>query len=216
MTTLASRLRAEPRWKLAGVALYVGAFTAYALIQHWRSGSATLMPWTPVDLQIPVLPWLLAPYLLQLAVLGVPTLLMDDRRLLRAHLAGYLVINLVALGCFAAMPTMIARAPHGDALLALVRAVDGTGNACPSLHAACVVYAALALPRALPIGALVLAAVWTWVALVLVACISLRQHTGYDLAAGAVLAWAVDRGVAWWLARGGQAQPQPLARREAA
>ena len=199
MTTVVARLWAAPGWKLAGAGIYAAGFTAYALAQHWRGSSAMTMPWTPIDLLIPVLPWLLVPYLLQLAVLGIPTLLMTDQRLLRLHLGGYLLINLVAVSCFIVVPTMIERTHHTNALLELVRGIDGPWNACPSLHAACAVYAALALPRALPVGALVLAAVWAWVVLVLVSCISLRQHTGYDLAAGAVMALAVDRWVAWRL-----------------
>ncbi len=214
MTTVAARLWAAPGWKLAGAGIYAAGFTAYALAQHWRGSSAMTMPWTPIDLLIPVLPWLLVPYLLQLAVLGIPTLLMTDRRQLRIHLGGYLVINLVAVGCFFAMPTMVERATHGNALLSLVRAIDGAGNACPSLHAACAVYAGLALPRVLAVGALLHAAVWVWVVLVLVSCVSLRQHTGYDVIAGSALAWVVDRGVVWWSARG--VLTQPMVQQEAA
>lgn len=199
MTTVAARLWAAPGWKLAGAGIYAAGFTAYALAQHWRGSSAMTMPWTPIDLLIPEQPWLLVPYLLQLAVLGIPTLLMTDRRLLRVHLDGYLLINLVAVGCFLSVPTMIERTQHANALMELVRGIDGPGNACPSLHAACAVYAALALPRALPVGALLLTVVWAWVVLVLVSCVSLRQHTGYDLVAGAVMAWMADRWVSWRL-----------------
>lgn len=199
MTTVAARLCVAPEWKLAGAGIYAAGFTAYALAQHWRGSSSVIMPWTPIDLLIPELPWLLVPYLLQLAVLGIPTLLMTDRRLLRVHLDGYLLINLVAVGCFISVPTMIERTQHANVLMELVRGIDGPGNACPSLHAACAVYAALALPRALPVSALLLTMVWAWVALVLVACVSLRQHTGYDLAAGAVMAWVADRWVSWRL-----------------
>jgi membrane-associated phospholipid phosphatase len=195
VTTLRARLASNLGLKLAGVAMYAAGSTGYVLVQQAGAGRARVVPWTPIDLLVPVMPLLAVVYVAQLAVLGVPTWLIADRRLLWLHLGGYAVIMAFSLTIFALLPTCVARPGGGVGLIAWVRSADGAGNALPSLHAACAVFAAFSLRRALAPPAWIMALAWSWVALVMVACVSLRQHTGYDLAAGAALAWIADRGV---------------------
>jgi membrane-associated phospholipid phosphatase len=203
ISELTARFPVHLRLKLWGVGLYIIAGAGYLMTRQRGADHGRTMPWTPFDLWVPEIPALVWVYLAQLAVLGIPTWLMIDRSLLRAHLLGYVVINVIAITTFVVVPTRVAPFEGGAGLLMYVRQWDGVGNACPSLHAACVVYAALALPRALPVTTWVMVLTWTWVALVLLACLSLRQHSGYDLAAGALLGVLADCGSRWWQHRHG-------------
>jgi membrane-associated phospholipid phosphatase len=198
MNSWGSRIRSHLDLKLAGVGLYAVGGSGYFVTKALASEQVFTMPWSPIDLLIPEIPLLIIVYLAQLVVLGIPTWLMIDRALLRAHLLGYVAINTISFACFVFVPTQVVHSLGNDGMLGWLRAVDGTMNACPSLHASCVVYATLALPRAIPVSTRVRWIAWIWVALVLLSCVSLRQHSSYDLIAGALLGWLADCGSRWW------------------
>jgi len=75
-------------------------------------------------------------------------------------------------------------------VLARLQSVDGSGNACPSLHVAFAVFSALELDRILRrMGAHGLARglSWGWCAGILYSTLATRQHVAIDLFAGAAL-----------------------------
>jgi membrane-associated phospholipid phosphatase len=186
-------IAAHAPWKIAGIVAYFASFSLYLLIANAGLARAVIVPWTPLDLAIPVMPALLFVYLGQLLVLGIPFFLLDDfGRWLRAVL-GLTAVAALAFIVYLVFPTALAQSPSIESGIEAMRAFDCRGNALPSLHAACALYAIL-LMHGITGSRLVLTAGWIWTALVLLACVSLRQHTILDLVAGAALgaliAWA--------------------------
>lgn len=189
MRTLIARVQAHWQWKLLGVGIFIGSLPAYLAVQRAGSGRAVTMPWTAADLVIPLLPALLPVYLGQLTLVGLPFLFITDLRVWMRACAGLMAAAAISLSIHFLWPTQVDR-PSDVPDLAALHAVDGVGSACPSLHAVCAIYGAL-LCHSLPFPAAhrrwLLALIWTWTATVLFACVSLRQHSLTDLAAGAVL-----------------------------
>ncbi|GDY12344.1 hypothetical protein LBMAG53_12220 [Planctomycetota bacterium] len=179
--------------KLAGVGLLLAGTIAYVAVQLWRGRDAIAVPAAPWDGMVPAWPWLAWPYLAQLAIFGLPTWWIDERQRMARHLAGWVAIVGVSLLVFILVPTAVVRPPADGPAWQFIQGYDTTANAFPSLHAACAVYAVLQarLLRNWPAWATPVA--WAWTALVFVACLGLRQHTTWDLAAGAALAVAVHR-----------------------
>jgi membrane-associated phospholipid phosphatase len=181
------RLRAFAGWKAFGAGSYGAGLAAYEAIQVAGRGRSVVVPWSSWDEAVPVLPLLLPVYLLQLALVGLPFLFIDDFWYWRRAVIGLAAVSTIAMLIHMLWPTMVLRPESGSGMLHLLRRFDGSGNALPSLHAACAVYVAVMLHGFSGLRWWALLIAWTWVALVLFACVSLRQHTVLDVLTGALL-----------------------------
>jgi len=190
-----SAIAAHAPWKIAGIVAYCASLGLYLLIANVCVDRAIIVPWTRFDHAVPVMPVLLAVYIGQLFVLGIPFLLIDDFwRWLRAVL-GLTAVALISFIIYLVFPTALELPPSVGSGIDAMRSFDCRGNAMPSLHAACALYGVM-LMHGLTGSKSVMAVAWIWTSLVLLACVSLRQHTILDVvtgaALGALIAWTVS------------------------
>jgi membrane-associated phospholipid phosphatase len=87
----------------------------------------------------------------------------------------------------------------------LLRGVDATGNACPSLHVAAATFSALWLERLL--RELSLPRSWRianalWYALIVWSTLATKQHVWWDVTAGLLLAMVFALPSLQWVGRG--------------
>ncbi len=128
--------------------------------------------------------------LIGLAVLGIA-----ERNLLRHFTACLVTLGAISSVFFLILPTGVPRPelpdlPWSYRLLVLL---DEPRNAYPSLHASLAVAAAVFCHQHAadwPAKRLTQALVWLWVLAIYWSCLALRQHTGIDLLAGAILGFA--------------------------
>lgn len=173
--------------KIAGSVAYFASLPLYLFIEQSVRNRAVIMPFTAIDRFIPVMPWLVAVYLGQLLVVGIPFLLIDDLgRWLRA-VFGLTAIALVAFAIYLMFPVALERFPSVESGLGFMRPFDTRANALPSLHAACAIYSAMLLHGNAAIPRRMLIIGWVWTAIVLISCVSLRQHTLLDIITGSIL-----------------------------
>ena len=191
---LGQRLEAHWRFKLmAGAIIFVAFFIGYFLLLNFHVFPVREMPVTALDRLITFQPGALLLYLsLYLYIALVPWLLDNKRDLIACCLASS-GLCLVGLVIFLFWPTAIPRL-ESAAYRPLI-AIDGPGNACPSLHAAFAVFSASCIDRlARHLGdrGLARSLSWLWCLGILYATLATKQHVAVDLLAGAVLGatWA--------------------------
>jgi membrane-associated phospholipid phosphatase len=201
MSTSAARL-AEVRRRIAllwpiksvGTICWVaGFFAAYFWVLRNPQTDVTTMPLTALDGFVSFRPEALFLYAsLWVYVSLVPALLKNFRELFVYGIAT-LVLSAIGLGIFIAWPTAV---PHfemdlaSNPSLALIKGVDLTGNACPSLHVAFAVFSGIWMDRVLReigFGRLVLVLNWLWCVGIVYSTLATRQHVVLDVAAGAIL-----------------------------
>ncbi|WP_309626600.1 phosphatase PAP2 family protein [Methylibium sp.] len=188
------RLRTVPITKASGTTLGIGAFfVAYFWTLHHPLFAVITMPLTAPDRWIGFVPQALPLYAsLWLYVSLAPALLADRRELLSFGL-GALVLSLVGLGIFMLWPTAVPALEidwSRHAAFVFLKQVDMAGNACPSLHAAFAVFAALWIDRVLrDVNAprALRGLDWLWCAGILYSTLAVRQHVALDVLAGALL-----------------------------
>ena len=197
-----SRVRARVRatfWlKTIGTMAFMWLFFAgYFHVLRHPAQAATQMPLTAVDHWIGFQAWGLWPYVSLWAYVALPPALLPNARELIRY--GWWIGGLCAAGlaCFylwpTAVPQQVIDAPS-HAGFELLRGVDATGNACPSLHVAAATFSALWLERllrelALPAAFRVANAMWF--ALIVWSTLAIKQHVWWDVVAGLLLALAI-------------------------
>jgi membrane-associated phospholipid phosphatase len=191
------RWRARPLLNAAGITAYITLFmVAYFTLLRHPAFPVTMMPLTDLDRWIPFTPWSMVLYAsLWLYISLVPALL--TWRELPPYLAAVTLLSLAGFTLFFFWPTAVPR-PDIDwsqyPSVAFLKAVDASGNACPSLHVAFAVLSALWLQRLLqqlraPHAAQALSALWCLG--ILWSTLATKQHVALDLYAGAALGLAV-------------------------
>ena len=190
---------------MIGIAVF---FAAYFWVLHHPIGNVTTMPVLGVDrwlaFQFATMPL----YLSLWVYLSLGPALLPDRRALLGYGVACAVIALVGLALFLIWPTKvppltaeIAAEVADNASMALLRAVDMSGNACPSLHVAFAVFAAAGLARELlVIGAprWLRALSIVWCMGIVYSTLATRQHVVLDVVAGALLGALVALAHARW------------------
>jgi hypothetical protein len=189
------------RLKLTGILVLMTAFfAAYILVLRFPIYPVTVMPVLGVDRLIGFQPWTLGLYLTLWCYIPLAPLMLVSRRELRAYALAAIALSLAGLAIFLIWPTQVAlpavvwgRYPGFVAL----KAIDHSGNACPSLHAAFAVFSAIELGRELrrngepgPFRVLN----WLWCLGILYATLATKQHVVLDLLAGAALGWGTAVG----------------------
>lgn len=195
--------------KMLGTTLGMTAFfAAYFWVLRHPHFPVTEMPLTVVDRLVGFFPEALPLYLsLWLYVSLAPALLIDRRELVSYGLAA-LALSVFGLGIFFFWPTAVPPSAldwtQHHRVFALLKSVDASGNACPSLHVAFAVFTAVWLERLLRQmrgSRLVRALNWLWCLGILYSTIAIRQHVALDVLAGAVLGVFAAAAHLGWLQR---------------
>jgi membrane-associated phospholipid phosphatase len=186
---------------MIGIALF---FAAYFWVLRHPIGDVTTMPvlaldrW--LDFEVAAMPL----YLSLWVYVSLGPALLPDRRALLSYGVACALISAVGLTLFLFWPTKVPPltaevAAHAG--MTMLRGVDLSGNACPSLHVAFAVFAAAGLARELrAIGApgWVRALNGLWCTGIVYSTIATRQHVVLDVLAGALLGGAVALLHAGW------------------
>jgi membrane-associated phospholipid phosphatase len=172
-------------------------FMAYFWVLRHPFGSPLVMPLTSVDRWIGFSAAALPLYLsLWLYVSLAPALLNTRRELFFIGLAA-LVTSAAGLGIFLIWPTTIPPSAidwSAHSAFAFLKTVDASGNACPSLHVAFALLAAIWIGRVLrQTGAGLLPRVfnWLWCVGIFYSTVATGQHVALDVLAGTALGGVV-------------------------
>ncbi|QYM79453.1 phosphatase PAP2 family protein [Horticoccus luteus] len=165
-------------------------FTGYFAVLNHPVRPVTLMPVLAIDRWVGVQSWTLIPYVsLWIYVPAVPALLRDRGALISFGWAAAALAT-AGLSVFMLSPTAVpqlavdwSRHPGFGGL----KALDATGNACPSLHVAFAVFAALAADRMLRAGGgrrfwRIFNALWALA--IVYSTMATKQHVSLDVVAG--------------------------------
>ncbi|WP_407276034.1 phosphatase PAP2 family protein [Halothiobacillus sp. DCM-1] len=206
---VARRLRRHMPTKALGTTLLMtGFFVLYLQLLHHPVHPVTIMLLTPVDHWLPFIPGSLLVYFSLWFYVSLPPALLWSRAALWGYGVSIGGVCLLGLLIFWLWPTAVptpsidwARYPGFSAL----KAVDGTGNACPSLHVATAVFSGIwlqALLREMGFSARWRVFNGLWCAAIVISTLTTRQHVFLDalagLALGGVAAWLSLRGLWRW------------------
>lgn len=185
--------------KVPGCALFIWLFfQGYFLLLHYPHAQVWTMPLTWLDRTLPMQWWAWFPYLSLWVYTCLPPALMPSVRGLAYYGLAVALMSVLGLVLFYLWPTMIPpviRPPGTE--LSFLQGVDTTGNACPSLHVASAVYAAIWLQaqlRAVGAGRIWRYANHLWWVLIVYSTLATKQHVVLDVAGGLVLG-----GLTGWL-----------------
>ena len=195
--------------KVFGVTLVTSLFMAgyIHLLRHpW--GVPVKMPMTALDAAIPLQPPMMLAYLSLWLYVGIAPGLELRLRDLLAYAAWMSSMCLTGLAIFFFWPTQAPVAPPTGVDFigfALVTGIDTAANACPSMHVAAAVFAAIRMDESLrriraPFWLLAISALWC--ACIVYSTLAVKQHVVLDLLGGAALALAFV-----WLSQRWRPQP---------
>jgi hypothetical protein len=175
--------------------------TAYALsgwLASGPAGQASPLSFRWEQRHVPLVPWMIVPYLSLHALLVCAFFLCRDVAELRRLVRGLLLATFVACACFVLWPMTMAfdrdTAPVGmlgEACRLLWR-VDVPHNRLPSLHVAVAVQLWPLFARRARGAAVTRTPVHAWFGLVIASTLLTWQHHVADVAAGALLGAAVS------------------------
>lgn len=181
-------------------------------LQLHPTGTPITLPSTPIDALIPFHPSWVYPYLSLYILASLPPWLLRSRSCLEGYVVGILFMTLVAHCCFALLPTAVPMRPMADGtwLFSWLHTVDRAAQACPSLHAALAIHAALVLEDALS-NARIRLFFWLWSITVVASSLALKQHVVLDSFGGILLAVA-SYGISRRVSRRRDASFNPISR----
>ena len=180
--------------KAVGTALFMLLFfSAYFGILRHPLFPVTLMPLTVVDQWIPVTARAFPVYASLWVYASLPAALFKEFRTLALFGLWMAAMCLFCLAIFWVFPTGVPPAGIDWKLypeMAIIKDVDASGNACPSLHVASAVFAAIWLDRMATTISAPLAlrwVIWLHCLAILWSTVATRQHVAIDILAGAVV-----------------------------
>ncbi len=187
---LGSRLRTRWVAKCLGTTLGMTAFfVVYFWLLHHPFFPITIMPVTAVDRWIAFAPNALGLYVSLWIYVSLAPALLTERRELISYLLATTVLSVIGLGIFLFWPTAVQDWPP-QPFFGMLKKVDASGNACPSLHVAFAVFTACWFHRLLGemrAGGIARVLNWLWCLGILYSTIATRQHVALDVLAGAAL-----------------------------
>lgn len=175
-----------------------GFFYAYFWVMRQPLSAVTVMPVTWIDELVGFQPSWFFVYVSLWVYISLGPALARDVREMAAFGAASLVIAAVGLAIFMLLPTKVPEFAIDWSLypsLEFLKQVDVSGNACPSLHVAFCVFAAVVLHvqlRAIHAGRLLLAGNALWALGILYSTMATRQHVALDVIAGVALGGVVS------------------------
>jgi membrane-associated phospholipid phosphatase len=188
--------RLSHHWHLKSVAtasFMAAFFYGYFAILHAPMFPVTTMGTTRIDDWIPFWPSAFYMYAsLWVYTSLVPALQPNFPRLL-LYGVGIGLLCLTGLVFFFFFPTAVPYASadwFNDPALVVLRKIDMTGNACPSLHVASAIFTAICLHRQLtsmhcPVWLKTTS--WVWCVFIVYSTLAIKQHVLWDALAGMVL-----------------------------
>lgn len=202
-TELAFRLRRLFWLKFIGTTVWIWVFFIgyFELLNNPRNPVIT-MPLTALDQWVSFQPWALVPYLSLWLYVGIAPGLQRDLRTLLVYGLWAGALCAVGLLLFHLWPTQIPPLPlppanELPAAMAVLKGVDASGNACPSMHVAISLFTACWIGHVLRrVGApgWLAAANWLWFVAIAWSTLAVRQHVLLDVLGGMLLggvfAWA--------------------------
>lgn len=202
------RVRHRQLLKFVGISAFMWLFfTAYFYVLRNPMGPVTTMPLTPLDHALPFQSGAFAAYVSLWFYVGIPPGLMLKARDALIYGGWAAALCTTGLLLFMLWPTAVpadwrSLGVDNHAGFALLRGIDASGNACPSLHVATATFSAFWIQRLLRmVGApsWLSALNWLWLLLIVHSTIATRQHVALDALGGVLLglvfAWASLR---WW------------------
>ncbi len=181
--------------KAAGTTLFMAIFFySYFAVLHQPIYPVVTMPLTIVDHWVAFWPPAFYAYASLWVYSSLMPALQPSFLKLVAYGCGIGLLCLIGLVCFLFFPTAVPYAAmdwFNDPQLSLLRKLDMTGNACPSLHVAAALFTAICLHSLLRrIGCPVwlIAVSWLWCALIVYSTLAIKQHVMWDVVAGVLLA----------------------------
>ena len=211
---LAVRMRRYLWLKAIGISLFMWVFfAAYFHVLRHPVYPLTVMPLTPLDHAIALQPAALLAYVSLWLYVGIaPGLLLSLRQLFVYGLWNA-ALCLAGLTVFYFIPTAVPPLTQDVDLaqhpaFALLQGVDAAGNACPSLHVATAVFAAIwidHLLRDMTAPALMRLLNGGWLILIVHSTLATKQHVVLDVLAGVLLGWAFALASLRWRPRGPRA-----------
>jgi len=180
--------------KSIGTPLFIGLFFgAYFYVLKDPAYPTTVMPVILLDRLIGFQPLALPMYLSLWVYVSLPPALLATRRELYGYGLAMAGTCLAGLVVFYFWPTAV---PAGDIDwaqypdVALLKSLDASGNACPSLHVATAVFSGIWLHHLLRrFGAppWILVFNWVWCIAIVYSALATRQHVAVDVLAGLAL-----------------------------
>ena len=182
-------------------------FAAYFYVLRDPAYPPTLMPVTALDRLIGFKPLALPLYVSLWVYVSILPAFFEDRRELLRYGASMTLMCVLGLSIFYFWPTA-APSPDIDWTqypnMDILKNIDASGNACPSLHVATAIFSGAWFHHLLRrFGAPLWAHLfnWIWCAGIIYSTLAIRQHVAVDVAGGLLLG-----GVAAWLSL---RQPSP-------
>ena len=180
--------------KSIGTPLFIGLFFgAYFYLLKQPAYPTTVMPITLLDRLIGFQPLALPLYLSLWVYVSLPPAILATRRELYGYGLAMAGTCLAALLVFYFWPTAVPAADIDWAQypdVALLKSMDASGNAFPSLHVATAVFSGIWLHHLLRrFGAppWILMLNWVWCIGIVYSALATRQHVAVDVLAGLVL-----------------------------
>lgn len=191
---MARRIRCHFVLKTCGISAFIWIFfIVYFELLHHPAHPVTLMPLTVLDRMIPFQALGLAPYLSLWLYLGIAPGLLVALRDLIGYALWIAALCGVGMACFYAWPTAVPPLEFDISShpgFALLKGVDATGNACPSMHVATAMFTAIwieHLLRQLQVPWALRLANAVWFTAIAYATLATKQHVLLDVLAGATL-----------------------------
>lgn len=177
--------------KYLGMTIFICLFfVAYIYLLKHPQYPVTTMPLTEADRLIGVQPIFLPVYLSLWLFLAIPLILMRERKEIHAYGFWMLVVCGIGLAVFYWRPTAVPPNPTDWSRywgMAFLRGADAAGNACPSLHVATTVLAAVWLARDPPhllMGKHARSFSLLWAAAIIYSALATKQHVLWDAVGG--------------------------------
>jgi membrane-associated phospholipid phosphatase len=191
---VAAIIRRHVVLKSIGTTVFIGLFFgAYFYLLKDPAYPTTVMPRTLIDRLIGFQPLALPLYLSLWVYVSLPPVLLATRRELYGYAVAMAGTCLAGLIVFYFWPTAVPAADVDWARypdLALLKSMDASGNACPSLHVVTAVFSGVWLQHLLRrFGAppWILALNWLWCIGIVYSALATRQHVAVDVLAGLAL-----------------------------
>ena len=190
-----------------GIVLYLTAAVLYLSSNHFNFFSPQLLPMTPVDSRIPLLPYTVWVYLSETLFFAVAYSTAKNTLNLNKYFYSFLALQVLSVLIFCLWPTTYPREqfPLPESLDALtyyafasLRQVDTPANCCPSLHVSSVILTSFLFldeqKKKFPFFFL-------WAAAIAVATLTTKQHYLIDVVTGffmaTILYWVFHRIIAY-------------------
>jgi membrane-associated phospholipid phosphatase len=178
----------------AGMALF---FAAYFWLLNNPRHPITTVPRIFIDRMVGFEPWAVVLYVSLWPYVTLAPALITSRRELFSYGWASTAMSFIGFATFILWPTAVPQVDFQLSLhssLSILKTVDASGNAFPSLHVAFAVFTAAwlaSLLREIRAGAALRAINWLWCLGIVYSTLAIRQHVALDAISGVILGAAV-------------------------